>query len=150
MHGGFFSIDIDSDPRSRDCIPTAPGSYVVVLRSAQAREISVGQLGALLFASGFYLYVGSAFGAGGLCKRVARHVNGATQRRHWHIDYLRAVTQPVALWYCTGERDDEHRWAAALARCPTLRMAHARFGASDCDCQSHLYFARQRPALITF
>lgn len=94
---------------------------------------------------GFYLYVGSAFGPGGLRARVGRHLGGQGALR-WHIDYLRRVTQPVEAWFCVGSPSCEHAWALALAAAAPYSMALARFGASDCRCPSHLFFMAQPPS----
>jgi Uri superfamily endonuclease len=50
----------------------APGSYLLVIECETPTEIEVGALGTLGFEAGYYGYVGSAFGPGGL-SRVDRH-----------------------------------------------------------------------------
>jgi len=52
-----------------------PGTYALVLRLARATTIHVGALGAVDFAPGWYVYVGSALGPGGLAARVNRHLS---------------------------------------------------------------------------
>jgi Uri superfamily endonuclease len=41
---------------------------------------------------GYYLYLGSALGLGGLRTRIADRQKPSL-RPHWHFDYLRAHTQ---------------------------------------------------------
>ena len=48
------------------CLPSLPGTYVLVLRFSKRLEISVGRLGVLSAQAGYYVYVGSALGPNGL------------------------------------------------------------------------------------
>jgi len=64
-----------------------PGTYALVMRCSSDQQVEVGKLGSLRLQSGFYVYVGSAFGPGGLKARIAHHVK-ISERPHWHIDYL--------------------------------------------------------------
>src|ERR1035438_8832695 len=67
----------------------------------------IGRLGALQLQSGFYFYVGSALGPGGVRARLAHHLK-PSRRPHWHIDYLRAHTRVEEIWYCLDTRRLEH------------------------------------------
>jgi Uri superfamily endonuclease len=98
---------------------------------------------------GHYVYVGSAFGPGGVRARVERHArgDGAT---HWHVDYLRAVTSLEQAW---GTHDDTRRecdWAATMRALPGAAIPIRGFGASDCDCPTHLYRFDAPPSLEAF
>lgn len=124
-------------------LPPAPGTYGLALEvpAAQAQallRIPVGALGTWAFPHGVYLYVGSAWGPGGLRARVGRHVMGSPRPR-WHIDYLRSHACPVALWLAPGAHL-ECVWAQALSECPDFRVIIPRFGASDCRCTAHLFY----------
>lgn len=50
------------------------GTYVLVIRLREPQEISVGRLGVFPFHHGYYVYIGSAFGPGGLKARIRRHL----------------------------------------------------------------------------
>jgi Uri superfamily endonuclease len=50
-----------------------PGTYALVLSSSSDRRIRIGKFGLLHIRPGFYIYVGSAFGPGGLGARIAHH-----------------------------------------------------------------------------
>lgn len=126
-----------------------PGTYVLVLRSAVRRSVDVGRLGSLIVEPGYYAYVGSALGPGGLRARLGRHLRGRGRAR-WHIDYLRAHTEPVEAWYCRGPMRREHRWSGALLASLGVVIPLSGFGASDCRCESHLFFFARRPALRDF
>lgn len=122
-----------------------PGTYALVLRSQTTDSIAVGRWGRLAVRPGYYIYVGSAFGPGGLSARVSRHCRGSESKR-WHIDYLRAVTGPVSVCYSQDPVQREHDWAQALARMPELAPIGG-FGCSDCKCAAHLFFTAQKSAL---
>jgi Uri superfamily endonuclease len=111
--------------------PDAPGTYALLLRCASCRRVSIGRLGVLQLRPGWYVYVGSAFGSGGLRARFSHHQRVA-QRPHWHVDYLRRRAQLVAVWYVCGERC-EHKWAESLGAMP------------DCGCPTHLFQFGNRP-----
>ncbi|MDF1514549.1 MAG: GIY-YIG nuclease family protein [Anaerolineae bacterium] len=90
------------------------------------------------FYPGLYIYVGSAWGPGGLTARLQRHLRGS-QNTRWHIDYLRRITVPTAAWIAPYTRQ-ECAWAQALHDHPHASVPVPRFGASDCRCPSHLYY----------
>ena len=116
-----------------------PGSYVLVVDCKKPISVEVGALGTIEFAGG-YAYVGSAFGPGGL-SRVDRHrrvAGGDHETRHWHIDYLLGVAETQLSRVKTyPHKDIECALATAFAEagCDPI----AAFGASDCDCGSHLW-----------
>lgn len=44
---------------------------------------------------GYYVYVGSC---GKSCsKRISRHLNIIKEKKHWHVDYLSSLCEPVAV-----------------------------------------------------
>lgn len=116
------------------------GTYVLALWLDAPRGIQVGQLGEFEFPAGWYLYVGSAFGPGGLHARLARHRRrrSAGKRVHWHLDYLRESTLWGGAWGCDSSQRLECSWAAMLRSLPQAEVVAAGFGASDCHCLSHL------------
>ena len=116
-----------------------PGTYALILLSTKQGVIRIGRLGRLRLQPGFYVYVGSALGPGGVRARVAHHQR-VSPRPRWHIDYLRARTRLVEVWCCYDRVQREHQWASALELVPGAGIPLARFGASDCHCASHLYF----------
>ena len=130
-------------------LPDAPGTYVLILKLSQPSSILCGRLGHVRLAPGWYAYAGSALGAGGLAARIAHHLRPA-RSPHWHIDYLRAACQPVALWYAAGTERHECAWAAALARLPGSTRPVPRFGASDCRCPGHLAHLTVPPDVKAF
>ncbi len=116
----------------------APGTYALMLRCRQSGTVSVGSLGKLSIEPGTYLYVGSAFGPGGLRARLSRHA-ARNKLKRWHIDYLRPRTSLVCAWFSTSPERLEHEWAASVRAVSSARIPQPGFGASDCTCSSHLF-----------
>jgi Uri superfamily endonuclease len=93
------------------------------------------------FQSGFYLYVGSAFGAGGVRARVNHHLQAST-RPHWHIDYLKPHVSVREVWLSYDRKRREHLWARFLSSMPGISVPMPGFGSSDCGCEAHLFFLK--------
>jgi Uri superfamily endonuclease len=125
------------------------GTYALLLRSSDACTLEVGALGTMTVQPGAYVYVGSAFGPGGVRARVQRHArgDGAT---HWHVDYLRTVTTLDAVWYTHDSTRRECDWASVLRDLSTARVPLSGFGASDCACPAHLVALQGRPSFSDF
>ena len=132
-------IQREEDDEPRVGLPSLPGTYALVLRFSKRLEIIVGKLGVLSVQAGYYVYVGSALGPGGLAARVGRHCRREKALR-WHVDYLRAEAQIEEVWYATGKSHRECRWANVLCALPGASVPLTGFGASDCGCPSHLCF----------
>jgi Uri superfamily endonuclease len=118
---------------------SSPGTYAIVLTPNSERSIKIGKLGMLKLQAGYYIYVGSAFGPGGLAARIAHHKR-ISQRPRWHIDYLRTAAEIIELWYTYDSRPMEHDWAETLAGAKGAWAPFPGFGSSDCNCKAHLYF----------
>ncbi len=103
----------------------------------------------MLVQPGFYLYIGSAFGPGGLGGRLSHHLS-PVESPHWHIDYLRPVTSLAEVWVTEDRQKREHEWAQALAASREAIIPKPGFGASDCHCRAHLFFFPVRPTLEWF
>jgi len=126
-----------------------PGTYALLLRADDDEKIEVGAVGRMAVRPGWYVYVGSAFGPGGLQARVGRHARG-DGALHWHVDYLRAVTTLTAVWYTHDDERRECLWAVVLRNGAQSRIPMEGFGASDCDCPAHLVAFDDPPSLSTF
>lgn len=123
------------------------GTYLLLLAVDKSQPaVAIGRLGCFDLAAGYYLYVGSAFGTGGLPARLARHREQHKARPHWHIDHLRAHTRLCAIWAVACPLRLEHAWCTALATIPGLTMPIRGFGAGDSHLPSHLFYAPAYPA----
>jgi sugar fermentation stimulation protein A len=121
---------------------TKPSSYLLMLVNRKEQERRVGCLGRVRFAAGYYVYVGS--GGPNVVKRIRRHL-APQKRRHWHIDYITAGRnrmRPTGAY--VYPRAPECRLAAELA---SRLTSVPGFGASDCACPTHLFFAQCLSAL---
>jgi Uri superfamily endonuclease len=125
-----------------------PGTYALILKSDLKHSVQVGRWRQIDIQPGYYIYIGSAFGSGGIQARVLRHFR-SNKRRHWHIDYLREHLNPVGVWYSHDPRRLEHRWAQTL--CSAKGMSPIQgFGCSDCMCYSHLFLIASSPDIALF
>ena len=118
------------------------GIYCLLIKNSSEQSISVGALGSITFPAGYYIYVGSALGSGGL-SRVSRHIRFFREQYRkpkWHIDYL-MMNAVLEKTFCaeTDERLECVLSAAVGGACVP------RFGCSDCDCVSHLYCRIENP-----
>ena len=107
--------------------------------------LAIGRLGRYDFPAGYYLYVGSAFGKGGIAARLAYHEHPVKARPHWHIDYFRPHVALIESWSVATAAHLESCWARHLAAGPGIRVPAPGFGASDSDFISHLLYSGARP-----
>jgi Uri superfamily endonuclease len=119
------------------------------MRCSSDQQVEVGKLGRLQLRLGFYVYVGSAFGPGGLKARIAHHVK-ISPHPHWHIDYLRSILHLNKVWYTYDSERHEHHWADTLSGLKGATIPLAGFGASDCSCNSHLFALTAQPSIRSF
>lgn len=119
------------------------------MRCTVTQRITVGRLGELEVAPGYYIYTGSALGPGGLAARLRRHLS-PSRIEHWHVDYLRQAMSADEVWYCVDAARHEHEWALLLAAMPGTSIPMERFGASDCHCPAHLFHTSTSPELPAF
>lgn len=136
-------------PADRDRLATidpAPGTYVLVLELPQALTLTVGKLGEHTLSGGWYAYVGSAFGPGGLRARLSHHLR-PLGRCHWHIDYLRQRARLIEVWWAVTANRRETDWVDGLSAWPGASLPLPGFGASDSDRVSHLIHFATRPAV---
>lgn len=126
-----------------------PGTYALVLSLRANGLVRIGRLGRLRLQPGFYVYIGSALGSGGVRGRLMHHFEPSIHP-HWHVDYLSRQTSLEEVWYCYDRVSREHQWARCLGTLPSASIPLDGFGASDCQCDSHLYFFRSRPSRNSF
>ena len=118
-------------------------TYILWIRVDKDKEITVGKLGNLIFKKGFYFYIGSA--KKWIEKRIKRHIS-KDKRRFWHIDYL-LLSNDVKIkeiWLSSDNKECE----IAKYLFDNINRCVRRFGSSDCNCQSHLFFADKNYARI--
>jgi len=118
---------------------TPTGTYLLLLQSEQPRETQVGALGTVRLDAGRYVYIGSAFGPGGLPARLRRHLGPAPSSPHWHIDYLRRCLTVEHVLLSTDDDRHECTWAGQIQATSWSRVPCGGAGASDCACPAHFF-----------
>ncbi|MEW6592523.1 MAG: GIY-YIG nuclease family protein [Candidatus Hadarchaeota archaeon] len=88
------------------------------------------------FKQGYYAYVGSALG--GIEKRVGRHFSNE-KKLHWHIDHFLLHAKAVDVIAANTDERMECKVADGMAK---VFQAVRGFGASDCNCESHLFYSK--------
>jgi len=116
------------------------GSYILLVKLSQKTAIKAGRLSGSVFPAGYYVYVGSAMS--GLSSRLARH-RRKDKKIHWHIDYLTAEASHVLPLPIRSSKREECAISKALSS--TLKPFQKRFGSSDCECATHLFFSPTNP-----
>jgi Uri superfamily endonuclease len=132
-----------------NCIGGQPGTYALILRNPGSNLIRAGRLGDLLLTTGIYVYIGSAFGPGGVAARCQHHARISTNP-HWHIDYLRAAMELSEIWFSHDPQHREHEWADLMVKARGAQQPFPGFGSSDCNCLSHLFFFTSPPSFDSF
>jgi Uri superfamily endonuclease len=132
-------------------LPSAKGTYVLLIHVHQLKRLPVGRLGTFDLRPGFYAYVGSAFGPGGLRARLTHHIEVASDP-HWHIDHLLRLATPIEAWFAPSDRKLEHDWVELFEQEKRFTCPIPRFGSSDYrrSRSSHLFFSRRRPSFVWF
>ncbi len=118
------------------------GVYNLVIYLGNKRRIQVGRLGDFVFPAGYYVYTGSALK--GLEARVARH-RRKQKRKWWHIDYLLERSEVVEVRTYPTEERKECMLNRKVAGLGGTRVVAPGFGASDCGCETHLFFFERWP-----
>lgn len=129
--------------------PKVTGTYVLLLFLPDNISISIGKLGEFDFPAGWYTYVGSAFGAGGLLGRIKHHLQPIT-KPHWHIDYLRQHAVVKEIWLSPDIQRREQDWVELMFDIPGAVALIEGFGASDSTQETHLFYFDVRPSLEDF
>ena len=119
------------------------GCYCLIIYVRKYSKIKIGKLGYLEFRRGIYVYIGSAMNS--LESRLNRHLRN-DKKLHWHVDYLlkHENTKILKIIYNTDKKVE-----CDLSQYMSTRTNSIRdFGCSDCDCESHLYYFKNRKEAI--
>jgi len=127
-------------PNSHCKILPDSGCYQLIILLAESKSAKIGALGELNFKKGYYIYTGRA--KRNLIKRVERH-QAKEKKLRWHIDYLLQYSRIMQIIYY-AKRLDECIINKNMAKLTNGDFI-ARFGSSDCKCESHLIWTKKAP-----
>jgi len=116
------------------------GAYMLILELNTDKWISIGGLGDVFFKKGFYIYVGSSMK--NLNKRLERHKRKG-KKHFWHIDYLREEVDLLHTIPIRSHKRLECNLADSIKKLGCVNIPD--FGASDCMCDSHLFYMERDP-----
>lgn len=119
------------------------GCYCLIIHVKRKTKVKVGKLGPMEFKRGIYVYIGSAMNS--LESRLNRHLSDE-KKLHWHIDYLLKEDNSKILDIIYNV--DEKVECNISQYIKTYAFGVKNFGCSDCDCDSHLYYFKNRSEAI--
>lgn len=114
------------------------GVYLLEIELKGSIQLEIGKLGLFTLNPGYYYYTGTA--QRNLPQRLSRHLR-KEKKMHWHIDYFLqfAEIQQIYLW--SAKKELECLLASYLVQLPAVQIPVDSFGASDCSCKSHFFYA---------
>ena len=118
------------------------GSYLLVFKLFEGLVLTVGRLGRFHFPAGFYVYVGSALNS--LTGRVGRHLKESKVKK-WHIDFLLPHAKVLLVILVPSEK----RLECEIAKRLNGKIVAKKFGSTDCNCLTHLFYYETFDELLT-
>ena len=113
------------------------GCYCLVIELDEDKNLKIGSRLEIDFKKGYYVYIGSAMN--NLESRVKRHLS-SKKKLHWHIDYLLKYSQITEVIYNLDKKVE-----CNLSRELMMNNEYVQdFGCSDCGCESHLYYFKNK------
>lgn len=128
----------------RESNPDNAGIYLLEMLVVEEAGLTVGKLGEFALRPGYYYYIGSA--QRNLEQRIQRHLR-TEKRIRWHIDYFLQKAQILRVYTWPAGKELECKLGEYLRRFPAGMVPIPGFGASDCKCETHLYYFSYRPNL---
>ncbi len=80
----------------------------------------------------------------GLESRLKRHLSNK-KKMHWHVDYLLKKSEITDIIYNESEKKIEYELSQYISS-KTINIEG--FGCSDCECDSHLYYFKNKKEAI--
>ena len=112
-------------------------TYILLMVLNKNTDVTVGSLGKVHFKKGAHFYIGSAKRA--YKARIRRHLANK-KNIFWHIDYFLS---------CKYNRIKEIWLSEKITECQAAEYFYNegydfidKFGSSDCNCRSHLFFTK--------
>ncbi len=120
-------------------IPKCPGYYALLIKIQKKTIIDHPKFNKKTLDPGYYIYVGSARGPGGIAARIKRHVK-KNKKKKWHIDYLTSKqdVKTILIGYkCTTKPEGEEKMSHTLEKIASPALE--KFGSTDKKDETHLY-----------
>ena len=117
------------------------GCYCLIINLNKNSKIKIGKLGKINFKKGYYVYVGSAMNS--LEARLERHLSNE-KKLHWHVDYLLKKAEIREIICNVSSKKIECELSKTLSNNESI----PGFGCSDCECESHLYYFKNKKNAI--
>ena len=116
------------------------GTYLLFLKINKPLRVEIRNK-EILLDSGFYIYVGSAYGEGGLSSRIHRHLR-KEKKLHWHIDQI--TTKDSCQFHGVAafpNEKSECELSNLISKFEKVKSIK-NFGNSDCqkNCKSHFFY----------
>lgn len=121
------------------------GLYLLLIKLSQKNKITVRSGKVFNMLPGFYIYIGSA--KKNLSQRLKRHAS-KYKKLFWHIDFLLEKSELLSEFIIKDEKN-ECRLAERISNMDGALPVKG-FGCSDCKCESHLYYFREKPGKIEY
>jgi Uri superfamily endonuclease len=104
------------------------GLYILLIE-LEPGKYRVGRFFEGVLPGGLYIYIGSAWGRGGLAARVSRHLK-KNKRKHWHIDWITSDerTRILKVYFLPRLKGEERLYRALE---PIGECIVPGFGSSD-------------------
>lgn len=118
------------------------GCYCLIINVESENTIKIGKKLNIQFDKGYYIYVGSAMNS--LMAIIKRHLSDE-KKLHWHVDYLLKNAKITDVIYNESTKKVECELSKFIA---SKTNGIKDFGCSDCDCESHLYYFKNRNEVI--
>lgn len=115
------------------------GTYLLYLKVSEPITIRIPKQ-EITIDKGYYLYVGSAFGAGGLTSRIHRHLR-RKKKNHWHIDQI-TMSKHCSMHGIAAFLNEKIECQIAQKLTDIEKVSYVEnVGNSDCKnkCSSHLF-----------
>ena len=126
-------------PQSIEALQAIKGAYALILFLPSTVTLQFPRFAATELERGWYVYLGSARGPGGIRARLRHHFQ-PQKKKHWHIDHL--TVEAGSLAAMAVQDGDECTLTAGMLTRPEFSAPVPGFGCSDCThCTSHLLFA---------
>ena len=138
--------DFDHLDRSR---LRSKGTYALLMWVSTPSRIPIRLSGGFVADRGWYVYIGSAFGPGGLAARVQHHMT-PSPRTHWHIDEFKSAAKLREIWFTYDTVKRESLWTGIFGAMRASSVPCLGFGASDCDGETHLFGFAAKPSKANF